>query len=376
MNWFTPILALFTLALAGCVGMTPATTGKQVHDLKIADGLVGMTPVAGGVLSTTYQQRFTDEAILRDWEAMDALRARIAKSRPNASSAYAVERAEAELNFAVEEYEENDRTGILEPLLDDARRLIATQEPGHKGAVDLSLPVLPAVKRVRDDLWKMAGKAKENPRTLKCAGREIARLEAGLLELSHELYEVEVKMNAPEHIGPYAAIPDGLAASLKKALASEACLPPPIAPPVEIETTERVKTATRVEAAVEAEPIILSAAALFGFDKCREADILPEGRAKLDRFGALLAKQPDAWKRLTITGHTDRLGRRLYNLRLSQCRADAVRDYLVKNSGLPASRIETRGMGATQPRVFCSGPVNAQLRNCLQPNRRVEMELK
>jgi len=359
---------LAALALFGCVGMTPATTGKQVHDLEFRDGFVGMTPVTGGVLTTTHNQRFTDEAIRRDWEALDALRSRIAAARLRATLGYAIARAEGELNFAIEEYEENDRTGILEPLLNDARRLVITQESGSAGKVDLSLPVLPGVTAVRADLWQLTQQAKDDPATLDCAGEAIARLEVGLLELAHEQYEVDAGLNTSEHVGSYVMLVDGLADDLRERMNAAACRPSP-PPPSEVSIAVPA-------APVKIRGITLSASVLFAFDKCGEAEISPEGRAQLDRFGAELVKQPDAWRRLVITGHTDRLGRHKYNLRLSLCRADAVRNYLVKKFGLPAGRTEARGMAAAQPVVFCSGPFNDKLKACLQPNRRVEIDIK
>ena len=58
-------------------------------------------------------------------------------------------------------------------------------------------------------------------------------------------------------------------------------------------------------------------------------------------------------------------------------RADAVRDYLVSR-GVPRDRIETLGMGKTQPvpGVVCDQKALKALIACLAPNRRVEVEVK
>jgi OOP family OmpA-OmpF porin len=78
-----------------------------------------------------------------------------------------------------------------------------------------------------------------------------------------------------------------------------------------------------------------------------------------------------------VTGHTDRIGTQRYNQRLSERRADAVRDYLVSR-GVPRDKIETLGMGKTQPvpGVVCNQKALKALIACLAPNRRVEIEVK
>lgn len=52
--------------------------------------------------------------------------------------------------------------------------------------------------------------------------------------------------------------------------------------------------------------------------------------------------------RFLIVGHTDGKGNREYNLRLSQQRADAIREALINPFGISASRIEAVGLGEEQ----------------------------
>lgn len=80
-------------------------------------------------------------------------------------------------------------------------------------------------------------------------------------------------------------------------------------------------------------------------------------------------------ERLTTTGHTDRLGTPAYNAGLSLCRANTVRDCLVRHFDLAVERFETRGLAAQPPLVSCNGSGRA-LDACLQPNRRVEIDLQ
>jgi OmpA-OmpF porin, OOP family len=327
-------------------------------------GCVNLDPVAGAnrVLSTTYDQRITDEAVRRDWAAIDALRAHIARARGAGAFAYAVARAEAMLNFAVDEYEENDRTGVLEVALNDALRVVRAGESGQRvAAVDWSLPTWPGITVVRKDLVDMVQRAKADPVVLNCAGVPIARLEAALVELGHEQYEADVGLNEPDHAKPYEPMVDALADDLRRALTACAPLQPlgfdaaqgPLVPAL-----KRLRLHT-----------------LFRFDEYEPQHMLSPGRTELDAFGIDMALQRDSWRSMVVTGHTDRLGGHAYNLTLSQRRAQTVRAYLVQHYRLPPERIQIAGLASTKPLVYCEGPDDERLRQCLQPNRRVEIEV-
>src|SRR5689334_3126374 len=120
--------------------------------------------------------------------------------------------------------------------------------------------------------------------------------------------------------------------------------------------------------------ITLASKALFDFDK---AVLKPEGKAALD--SEVISKLRDVSKLelVLVTGHTDRIGTQAYNQRLSERRADTVRDYLVSR-GVPRDKIETLGMGKTQPipGVVCNQKNMKELIACLAPDRRVEVEVK
>jgi OOP family OmpA-OmpF porin len=84
-------------------------------------------------------------------------------------------------------------------------------------------------------------------------------------------------------------------------------------------------------------------AANFDFDK---ATIKPSGRDELDAAVKTLRDNPSM--HVVVEGHTDSIGSDAYNQRLSERRAKAVRDYLVRE-GIDASRITTRGYGESRP---------------------------
>jgi outer membrane protein OmpA-like peptidoglycan-associated protein len=52
---------------------------------------------------------------------------------------------------------------------------------------------------------------------------------------------------------------------------------------------------------------------------------------------------------VTIEGFTDSKGGKSFNMQLSQARADAVRDWLVKNGQLPSTNITAKGLGEDNP---------------------------
>lgn len=178
---------------------------------------INLEPVSGHALSTRADQRFTDEAINRDLAAIKDLLSRAEKLIPNAASVYAIVRAQAMIEFGSKEYDENDKTGILEPVLDDALRLLLSQKQG-KAVVDFRLPELPGLSPVRADIWNKIANIKQDEGLLQCVGEPLARLEIGLLELAHEQYEVDSGLNSAEHSLPYISRIDGLQATLDAAL--------------------------------------------------------------------------------------------------------------------------------------------------------------
>jgi len=116
----------------------------------------------------------------------------------------------------------------------------------------------------------------------------------------------------------------------------------------------------------------LDSKVLFDFDK---AVLKPEGKAAIDDQVVGKIAQIKRLEVVLVTGHTDRLGTEAYNQKLSERRADAVRDYLVFK-GIDRAKIETIGMGEKQPVVQCDQKSMKQLIDCLGPNRRVDVQVK
>ena len=118
--------------------------------------------------------------------------------------------------------------------------------------------------------------------------------------------------------------------------------------------------------------ITVAADALFDFNK---ATLRPEGKAKLDE---VVSKSNQLVLEVVIAvGHADRIGGAAYNQKLSEKRAAAVKDYVV-SKGIPANRVYTEGKGSKQPVTKpdqCKGAKSAKVIACLQPDRRVDIEI-
>jgi outer membrane protein OmpA-like peptidoglycan-associated protein len=88
-------------------------------------------------------------------------------------------------------------------------------------------------------------------------------------------------------------------------------------------------------------------AVIYGINFDFNSDVIkPESRHTLEKITTLLNEHP-IW-RLTIEGHTDNIGGASFNQTLSEKRAAAVKKYLT-NSGIEESRLNTMGMGVSQP---------------------------
>lgn len=113
---------------------------------------------------------------------------------------------------------------------------------------------------------------------------------------------------------------------------------------------------------------------LFKSGKSAIKDLTAEGKASLNDMAAKI-KAAGAIDTIRVVGHADKMGKPAYNMKLSQARAAAVAGYL-KKQGVKAGKIITAGKGDTQPVVQCDAKLSKEeLKACLQPNRRVEIEI-
>ncbi len=111
--------------------------------------------------------------------------------------------------------------------------------------------------------------------------------------------------------------------------------------------------------------ITLSGSVLFASGKTA---LLPIAKDSLSKVAKVLQQQSDE-KRIVVEGHTDSVGSDDANMKLSQGRAEAVREYLV-SEGVKSDRISAVGKGETTPIADNKTPEGRA------NNRRVEIVIK
>ncbi|MEO0159603.1 MAG: carboxypeptidase regulatory-like domain-containing protein [candidate division WOR-3 bacterium] len=126
------------------------------------------------------------------------------------------------------------------------------------------------------------------------------------------------------------------------------------------------ETTTIVAELVKKEAKIVVRNIYFDLNK---ATLRPESYPVLDELCQLLKEMPTAV--VEIEGHTDSRGSDEYNLRLSDARANAVKDYFITKGCISPDRIKAIGYGETRPVVF---PEKTEAD--YQMNRRVEIKFK
>jgi len=114
-----------------------------------------------------------------------------------------------------------------------------------------------------------------------------------------------------------------------------------------------------------AEPVRVELDVKFDFDR---AVVKPESMGDIRELADFM-KQYDQTTTV-VEGHTDSVGTDAYNQRLSERRANAVRDVLVNQFGLDASRVDAVGYGESRPVADNSTEEGRAI------NRRVEAEVE
>lgn len=123
-------------------------------------------------------------------------------------------------------------------------------------------------------------------------------------------------------------------------------------------------------------PLVLNSDTSFRFN---DDHLTTEGKDAVIEMAGIIKRRKGSDLKITVVGHTDRIGTDKKNLDLSRRRAATVKAALIAE-GIQASAIETAGMGAsmpiTQPDECPNYLVKCELIECLRPDRRVEIKTR
>lgn len=346
---------------------------------------------AQGTQLTAPDARISDQAIHADHEAYRALQARIeainARGRPLRD--YHLAKAQCWLDVSFHEYSRNDRSAFVQEALTESEKLVVLLEEAKTNAPldgHWETPLVNGAARLRPDLWDGAAGLRQRA-GFACAQARAACAEVELVHAGNEYNQQQWR-----HAKPYVQIAEDY---LGEAEQAEQQCPEPHAPaaepqpPVTVSVAPVAPVAAVVAASVPA-PVPAAPAAplrlsvVFNFDRYELDQIRPAGRRELDAFVAQLKQKTDAIAAINIVGHADRLnrtGKADYNLRLSERRAQTLRDYLAAQ-GLDAQRMHVAARGDADPVESCKAPAAASRKHepavaeCLLPNRRVDIEVE
>ncbi|WP_144112894.1 OmpA family protein [Paraburkholderia sp. BCC1886] len=340
------------LALAGCADHA-ARARLGIEDATVLKSGIGTSQdEAAGAVNAQWVDTYS--SISNSRTAIAALQQRLDRL-PADRHGYFQAKAQCWLDTARQARDDNDRWGFVEEAIGQAAALTLGVENGT--VLSAANPALRTVSTVRPDLWKIVNTIKADPVIARCHQAQplLACAEVGLMQAGHDAW-IRSFSRAERRLPK---IQDDLRQSAQIALQCQANLAT-AAPVIEPQAT------------VLPRKITLRADSLFRFNGGDVAAILPAGRRQLDDVAARL-KTASAVHELKITGYTDRLGTAAYNLRLSQQRARTVELYL-RSHGVTVP-VSARGMGSANQLVECRQTQREALRQCLGPNRRVEIEM-
>jgi OmpA-OmpF porin, OOP family len=345
--------AISSLIIAGC----STTAGQQSNSSTVP----------------AEKQAITDKAIHADYENYEAQQGRIKALNDTGRhrvASYSLAKAQCWLDVSVHEYTRNDRSNFPRLAYEESFKITDYLEKGGAvaGAANPAnaTPLVNDAAKLRQDLWDAAAKLKTHPQW-RCAEQKTACAEVELVHAGNEFNQQQWR-----HAKPYVQIAEDLIGDAQRA--AEACTPAVAVAP---------QAAQPAPAAVQAAPVIpVNAAAnvLFNFDKRDLSNVRPYTKDQLDALIAQVKGGSISVNGITLVGHADRLnstGDANYNTKLSKDRVETIRAYMV-SQGVPADLMRTAFQADTQQIEACTKAKfrsNAELQECLLPNRRVEVLL-
>jgi outer membrane protein OmpA-like peptidoglycan-associated protein len=358
-------IALCALVLlAGCAS---APKPKEAKDSTAAD-IVGTANLQAG--------RITDERIVAERKAIEALQARIAALNQAGVPIknYGLAKAQCWLDTAKSQFHENDRSGYVEQALAQSHSIIKVLENDKSAKVGEQTPMIAASDKLRDDLWQRLMNLKSH-RGFECAAQTVACAEVRLVRAGHANQQTGWRQASP-HI---AMVEDAVKAANAEA---EACVKPTLRPAAVPPAPAVAATPTAAPSTTPSSPaspplverVQILSDTLFAFGKSDLGSMLAEGRSQLDSLARRIAGLKRI-ERIDVVGYADRIGSDERNAMLSGARAATVRDYLL-SKGVRADQITATGKGRALPGANCPEklPKKAKIA-CLQSDRRVDIEV-
>lgn len=323
-------------------------THPRMLGLAVALSLAAVSAAAQQTVLTPAEARISDEAIHADLSGYEHTQGRIQAlndgGRPIRD--YHLSKAQCWLDVSFHEYTRNDRSAFPQEALTESEKLIVGMEQGVS-PLPTDTPLVNGAARVREDLWKRLGAIHGTP-GFACAQQAVACGEVELVHAGNEFNQQQWR-----HSKPYIQIAEDL-----------------------VNDAEAMSRMCGVVAERPREAV-LTANVLFEFDRDQRADIRSYSLQSLDEALARLREEGRVLQSVELVGHADRLQGRGYdyNQGLSERRARTVRDLLAAR-GVDDALIRYAYKGDTEQVQRCDGVrPQAALRECLIPNRRVEVRL-
>lgn len=297
------------------------------------------------------RDRITDEAIHADLSGYEQTQGRIQALNDGGRPVrdYHLSKAQCWLDVSFHEYSRNDRSDFPQAALTESEKLIVGMEQGVS-PLPTDTPLVNNAKRLREDLWQRLRVIHGTP-GFTCAQQAVACGEVELVHAGNEFNQQQWR-----HAKPYIQIAEDWVSDAEAL--SRQC---GVAPSQPVAMAESVLTAN----------------VLFEFDRDDRKNIRAYSLQSLDRELARIREEGRTLTAVELVGHADRLQGRGhdYNQGLSQRRALTVRNLLVER-GVDAALISDTYKGDTEQVQQCQGVTpQAALRECLIPNRRVEVRL-
>jgi OmpA-OmpF porin, OOP family len=259
--------------------------------------------------------------------------------------------------------------------LDHADKIIAALETKTTG----SLPSLALQSKHQPIaiLWNKAASWRKQASSASCAACDISRLEIQLIQADYAYREL-----GKPHAKPYVQHAERIAQDAQQKMdlcvvAAMVTIPTPapqptvaVAPPatpIPVETVVVAPPPVSLPPKGEAPQTTPAQQVLLLADRVhfayRKSNIAPTSRKVLDRIASVMRANPEL--AFLLKGYADKRGSTARNLALSQARAKAVRNYLIKNK-ISGNRLSVSGLGKASPVDKSSSP------EALAKNRRVE----